>query len=85
MSKNFGLEDLWQILRRNVGLGLDPTAGESPEQQTLEELGVDSLGALEIQTTVMDTYGVRLPDEILELTGEHITAHVRDELTTTEG
>jgi acyl carrier protein len=67
-----------QILVTSVGLA--PGQLEVAEDPTLEELGLDSLAALELQAVVQQRYGVKIPDESLEMTVESISGFVEDVL-----
>jgi acyl carrier protein len=58
--------------------GLSPSALDTDEGQTLEELGLDSLAAMELQAVVQQRYGVKIPDESLEMTVNSISEFVTD-------
>lgn len=58
--------------------GLSPSQLESDDGQTLEELGLDSLAAMELQAVVQQRYGVKIPDESLEMTVDSISEFVSD-------
>lgn len=60
--------------------GVDPAALTAPGDQTLQELGMESLAAMELQAVVKSRLGVQLPDELLELTVPQLTAMVRAQL-----
>ncbi len=58
--------------------GLAPSQLDTDEGKTLEELGLDSLAAMELQAVVQQRYGVKIPDESLEMTVDSISEFVSD-------
>lgn len=75
---NFGPDSLKEILTTNLGV-----ADEAVDDQltvTLPELGVDSIGVLELQTVVRDQYRVELPDSTGELNLGQIIEFVANSL-----
>lgn len=58
-------DDIESILVKKVGLAPQVLA-DAPEN-SLEELGLDSLAVLELQIVVTKQYGVEIPDESGEL------------------
>lgn len=75
----FTEEDLNRILLQKVGI--DPDTLEGAAEPTLEDLGLDSLAALEIQTIVKDAYGVELPENTVEMTTTEVVSFVHESLT----
>jgi acyl carrier protein len=70
--------ELEDILVRSAGVGADTLAAAGAE--SLAELGLDSLAAMELQAVVRTRFGVRIPDEPLELTLPELTRLVVDAL-----
>ncbi len=58
--------DIESLLVSKVGLA-EQVLADKPDD-TLEELGLDSLAVLELQIVVTKQYGVEIPDESGELT-----------------
>ena len=58
-------DDIESILVKKVGLAPETLAG-APEN-SLEDLGLDSLAVLELQIVITKAYGVEIPDESGEL------------------
>lgn len=58
--------------------GLAPSELDTEEGRTLEEMGLDSLAAMELQAVVQQRYGVKIPDESLEMTVDSISRFVSD-------
>lgn len=54
-------DDIESILVKKVGLA-PQTLADAP-QDTLEDLGLDSLAVLELQIVITKQYGVEIPDE----------------------
>lgn len=69
-TTTFDRAALKEILTRN--LGLDDESIEASWAATLTELGIDSIGVLELQTVAKDRHAVSLPDGIGELSLERI-------------
>jgi aromatase len=69
-------DDIESILVRKVGLAKRTLAG-APDD-TLEELGLDSLAVLELQIVITKQYGVEIPDESGELTVGQIVEFVNN-------
>jgi len=63
-AKKVGLEDLKQILVDRVGL----PAGDIPDDltTTFEELGLDSLGFMEVALAVEQQYGLQVDEDDAE-------------------
>jgi aromatase len=54
-------DDIESILVKKVGLA-PQTLADAPEN-SLEDLGLDSLAVLELQIVITKQYGVEIPDE----------------------
>lgn len=67
-------DELTTILTRAAGLSPETIAeaGDSP----LQDLGLDSLAAMELQAAVKDRYQVQIPDESLGMSFHEITRYV---------
>lgn len=63
---NVSFDDIESILVTKVGLA-PQTLADAPEN-SLEDLGLDSLAVLELQIVITKQYGVEIPDESGELT-----------------
>jgi len=61
MAQTFAFEDLKEILVNRVGLPEDAVLDDP--QATFEDMGMDSLAAVELQLTVQQDYGFAIPDE----------------------
>lgn len=65
-------ERLHDILTTHIGL--------EPEQiddaLSLAELGIDSIGVIELEKVLQDDYGISLPDESQAMTVAEIHAHI---------
>lgn len=70
------------ILVRSAGLPAD-VVGTGTGETTLEELGLDSLACMELQAVLKDRYGVRIPEESLEMSIPQIAAYVNKALEET--
>jgi acyl carrier protein len=68
-----------EILVTSVGLARSEL--DTDDGKTLEEMGLDSLAALELQAVVQQRYGVKIPDESLEMTVDSISTFVSDGIT----
>ena len=55
-------ENLWRILRTHLRFEDDE---EIPMDVRLEELGLDSMGAINVLLDIEDTFDVSFPDELL--------------------
>lgn len=75
---NFGPDSLKEILTTNLGVADE--AVDSELSATLPELGVDSIGVLELQTVIRDQYRVELPESTGELNLAQIIEFVSTEL-----
>ena len=62
---NVSFDDIESILVKKVGLAPQSLA-DTPEN-SLEDLGLDSLAVLELQIVITKQYGVEIPDESGEL------------------
>lgn len=60
--------------------GLDPASVADAGDETLLDLGLDSLAAIEMAETIQDRYQVAMPDEPLELSITQITRLVVEHL-----
>lgn len=58
---NVSFDDIETILVKKVGLA-PRTLADTPEN-SLEDLGLDSLAVLELQIVITKQYGVEIPDE----------------------
>ncbi|HEY0454013.1 phosphopantetheine-binding protein [Actinophytocola sp.] len=58
---NVSFDDIESILVKKVGLA-PQTLADTPEN-SLEDLGLDSLAVLELQIVITKQYGVEIPDE----------------------
>jgi aromatase len=58
-------DDIESILVKKVGLA--PQALADAPENSLEDLGLDSLAVLELQIVITKQYGVEIPDESGEL------------------
>ncbi|MFJ9369743.1 acyl carrier protein [Nocardia sp. NPDC101769] len=76
MSDAFTIETLRAILDEHVGVDISPHELQKAETLTMEELGVDSLAVFEIQGVVERDFDVRLPAELLEMTGGEVVRYV---------
>jgi acyl carrier protein len=56
--------------------GVDRAALGRPEVDSLADLGMDSLAAMELQAVVKSQYEVQLPDELLERSVPEIAAMI---------
>jgi len=63
--------ELEEILVRAAGVGADALAAANAE--SLAELGLDSLAAMELQAAVLTRFGIRIPDESLDMTLPELT------------
>jgi acyl carrier protein len=62
--------------------GVSPDAIQGAAATSLAELGVDSLGVLEMQALIVDRYGVEIPDEALEWNVQQIADFVNGAVRT---
>lgn len=62
---NVSFDDIESILVEKVGLA-SQTLADAPDN-SLEDLGLDSLAVLELQIVITKQYGVEIPDESGEL------------------
>lgn len=67
-------EELAHILTRAAGLS--PAAIAEAGDASLQELGLDSLAAMELQAAVLDRYHVEIPDEPLGMSLGEITRFI---------
>lgn len=77
VTDNFETE-LREILISNAGLLASSL--EDGENDSLAELGLDSLATMELQAIVKARHGVLLPDESLTMSVQEISAFMRAEL-----
>jgi acyl carrier protein len=71
-------KEIEDILVRSAGLSQE-LLGDTTRDATLEELGLDSLACMELQAVLKDRYGVRIPDEALEMSVPQLAEHVGNE------
>ncbi|WP_433203149.1 acyl carrier protein [Nocardia sp. CA-107356] len=76
MSATFTIETLRAILGEHVGVDISPHELQSVDSSTMSELGVDSLAVFEIQSVVERDFDVRLPAELIEMTGGELVRYV---------
>ncbi|MCP2167486.1 acyl carrier protein [Goodfellowiella coeruleoviolacea] len=67
-------QEIQQILISKAGLPPDAFVGN--EDKCLEDLGLDSLAAMELQAVVQDQFGVAVPEEALQMTVDEIVAQI---------
>jgi aromatase len=77
-ATNFGADALKEILTTN--LGVDNEAVDESLAVTLGDLGVDSIGVLELQTVVRDQYAVLLPETTGDLRLTEIIDYIDNSL-----
>jgi acyl carrier protein len=76
VSQDHGLgKEIEDILVRSAGLSPELLRADTSDA-TLEELGLDSLACMELQAVLKDRYGVRIPEESLEMSVPQIVEHV---------
>lgn len=71
---NVSFDEIESILVKKVGLA-PQTLADGPEN-SLEELGLDSLAVLELQIVITKQYGVEIPDESGELNVGEIVEYI---------
>lgn len=76
MSAPFTMETLRAILDKHVGVDISPDELQSVDSSTMAELGVDSLAVFEIQSVVERDFDVRLPAQLIEMTGAELVRYV---------
>ncbi|WP_433731586.1 acyl carrier protein [Nocardia sp. CA-129566] len=76
MSTTFTMETLRAILDKHVGVDISPHELQSVDSSTMAELGVDSLAVFEIQSVVERDFDVRLPAQLIEMTGAELVRYV---------
>jgi acyl carrier protein len=67
-------EELTNILSAAAGIPMS-LVNESPDEP-LVDLGIDSLGTMQLQAVVKDRFGVLIPDDSLEMSFGEITQYV---------
>lgn len=67
-----------------LNAGLSPADVVADGTASLEELGLDSLAAMELQSVLESRHGVTIPDDAVGLTVRDIAITVRDDLSTAE-
>lgn len=67
--------DLDTILVRNIGLDPGVLAGSTA---TLTDLGVDSIGVIELEKVLHDEFGAALPEEAPAMSVTQILTHLND-------
>ncbi|MDQ3579821.1 MAG: acyl carrier protein [Actinomycetota bacterium] len=70
--------ELKEILISDVGLR--PSSFDGTENLVLEELGLDSLAAMELQAIVKARHGVQIPEEALSMRVDEISTFLRSAL-----
>jgi aromatase len=73
---NASFDDIETILVKKVGLA-PQTLAEAPEN-SLEDLGLDSLAVLELQIVITKQYGVEIPDESGSLNVGEIVEYINN-------
>ena len=73
---NVSFDDIESILVKKVGLA-PQTLADTPEN-TLEDLGLDSLAVLELQIVITKQYGVEIPDESGSLNVGEIVEYINN-------
>jgi acyl carrier protein len=68
--------DLDAILVRNIGL--DPGVLAGPGTATLTDLGIDSIGVIELEKVLHDEFGAALPEEAPAMSVTQILTHLND-------
>jgi acyl carrier protein len=76
---NVTFDDIESILVKKVGLA-PQTLASNPEN-SLEDLGLDSLAVLELQIVITKQYGVEIPDESGELSVGEIVDFINGSAT----
>jgi acyl carrier protein len=71
------IDEVQQILVGSAGV--DKNELDRAADTALAELGLDSLAAMELQAVVKNRYGVRIPDETLQMTVPEIAAHIEEQ------
>ncbi|MFG1666845.1 acyl carrier protein [Streptomyces sp. Y7] len=69
---------LHDILTTNIGL--EPETVDAAGPVSLADLGVDSIGLIELQKAVSETYGTELPDEAHAWSVNQILDHLNSKL-----
>lgn len=67
-------DDLTDLLSAASGIPAS-LVRESPDE-TLADLGLESLAAMQLQAAVRERFGVTLPDDVLEMSFTEIAAYV---------
>ncbi|MEU1478304.1 acyl carrier protein [Streptomyces sp. NPDC001668] len=65
-------EQLYRILATHIGLDRDAIGGGS----TLTDLGVDSIGVIELDKVLEDEFGRTLPEDSPAMTLDQILHHI---------
>jgi aromatase len=73
---NVSFDDIETILVKKVGLA-PRTLADTPEN-SLEDLGLDSLAVLELQIVITKQYGVEIPDESGSLNVGEIVEYINN-------
>ncbi|MGN5376907.1 acyl carrier protein [Streptomyces lasalocidi] len=66
------LEEIYRILTTNIGLDPADLGGDA----TLSDLGVDSIGVIELEKVLEEEYGRTLPEDSPAMTINQILHHV---------
>ncbi|GIM92598.1 phosphopantetheine-binding protein [Paractinoplanes toevensis] len=67
--------DINRILEVNIGLEPDVIADAG--SASLTDLGVDSIGIIELEKVLLDEFGIVLPDEIPAMSIADVLAHAQ--------
>lgn len=77
-DRQFSMADLMDLLVQKAGLGRDGTTDDPGA--TFDDVGLDSLAFLQLQTELQNMHGVELPDNPHEITFGEIVDYVNDHL-----
>lgn len=82
-QQQFNAVDMAQEIERILvqSAGVTEETLRAGHDHTLEELGLDSLAVLEVQSVLKDRYGVHIPEESLELSVAQLVEFVGEQLT----
>lgn len=74
MPSTSSLASLHDALVTNIGLDRSTLANAS--NSTLADLGVDSIGVIELEKVILDSHGITLPDELQAMTIDQIADYL---------
>lgn len=77
-DQQFSMADLMDLLVQKAGLGRDSTT-DDPDAR-FNDVGLDSLAFLQLQTELQNEYGIELPDDPQGITFGEIINYVNDHL-----